>query len=524
MVDSPNAPDPTVQAQAQGAANREAAISAGLINNVDEVGPYGNVTYTEGGGRSYINDAGETVNVPTSVRTTTLSDAQQQMLDRSNQAGINLGDLAVSQSGKLNDLLGAPMDTSTLPERPGAAPELQRVSQVGGTQRYVSDAGDIQRDVNLQNDRPELGYTGGGPQRVSGAEIGDAGQIQRGVADPSLNAVEAAYMGRANVDIDRQQDQMETKLMNQGITPGSDAWNTRMDEINRRRTDTRDSAILAGGAEQSRQTAQDIARGQFANVAQGQQYSQNQSGGLFDLARMAAENTAQGQEFDQYGQARGFEREGINLNNMNELARAGFANAAQAQKYGQNLSSMGAQNAAQNQVYGQGMQTDLANNQMSMEEFAAQTGLRDSALAEAYAARSQPINEITALMSGSQVTNPQFQGPYSQGVAAAQPAQYAMDAYMQKSANNNARNAGLFSLGNTAISTGGQAASMFAMSDRRTKTNIVKMGKTRGGMQLYNFNYKHGGPTITGVMAQDMPDDAVVDINGVLHVDYMKVA
>lgn len=54
----------------------------------------------------------------------------------------------------------------------------------------------------------------------------------------------------------------------------------------------------------------------------------------------------------------------------------------------------------------------------------------------------------------------------------------------------------------TIASTIGGIASIF--SDRRLKTDIRRVGKTKGGLPLYSFRYKAGGPKQIGVMAQDV--------------------
>jgi hypothetical protein len=72
--------------------------------------------------------------------------------------------------------------------------------------------------------------------------------------------------------------------------------------------------------------------------------------------------------------------------------------------------------------------------------------LRGAQMQEAYQTRSQPINEITALMSGSQATIPQFQAFQGSPVAASNIAQYISDNYKNQSQAAAATNAGIFNL------------------------------------------------------------------------------
>lgn len=73
-----------------------------------------------------------------------------------------------------------------------------------------------------------------------------------------------------------------------------------------------------------------------------------------------------------------------------EAQRAGFENAAQAQQFGQNVS--GAQ----------------FGNQVRQQGFGNQVALQGTQDQRAMAERNQPLNEIAALLSGSQVAQPNF--------------------------------------------------------------------------------------------------------------------
>jgi hypothetical protein len=103
-----------------------------------------------------------------------------------------------------------------------------------------------------------------------------------------------------------------------------------------------------------------------------------------------------------------------------------------------------------------------AQNQMAAQNAAIQQELQRQAYM-----RQQPLNEITGLMSGSQIQMPMFQGyspaqigqtPIMQGALA--QGQSAMDQYGIQSANANAQNAGLYNLMGTA---GGLGAKYFGL-------------------------------------------------------------
>lgn len=101
---APKPPDPVRTAQTQTQTNIDTAIAQQQLNNVNQVTPWGNLTYTQTG-------TGQN-GVPMYTATQTLTPEQQNILDLSNQADTNLAGLAVDQSSRLNDLLSEPVDLS----------------------------------------------------------------------------------------------------------------------------------------------------------------------------------------------------------------------------------------------------------------------------------------------------------------------------------------------------------------------------------------------------------------------------
>ena len=70
--------------------------------------------------------------------------------------------------------------------------------------------------------------------------------------------------------------------------------------------------------------------------------------------------------------------------------------------------------------------------------------------------------------------------------------------------------------------------SMFGniLSDIRSKTDIKKIGVTDGGLPVYTYRYKTGGPIQMGVMAQEAEvnhPDSVIEVDGFKMVDYSKI-
>ena len=138
--------------------------------------------------------------------------------------------------------------------------------------------------------------------------------------------------------------------------------------------------------------------------------------------------------------------------------------------------------------------------------------------------RNQPLNEITALLRGSGVQQPNLTGTPTPGVAPTdvigaqqQSLNQQNIGYQADVASNNALMGGLFGLGGTAL--GG-----WMKSDRRVKRDIVPLGRARNGLMLYAFRFRNEPGAHVGYMADEVarvrPDAVKPDRQGWLHVNY----
>lgn len=146
---------------------------------------------------------------------------------------------------------------------------------------------------------------------------------------------------------------------------------------------------------------------------------------------------------------------------------------------------------------------------------------RQQAFSEALATRNQPINEITALLSGSQVSN-----PASMSSATPQTSVGGVDYsglveqnYQNKLAAHQSGMGGLFGLA-------GSLGSAAIMSDRRLKTENKRVGTLDNGLPVYSYRYKAGGATHLGLMADEVeklhPEAVVEGHNGFKAVRYAE--
>jgi hypothetical protein len=157
-------------------------------------------------------------------------------------------------------------------------------------------------------------------------------------------------------------------------------------------------------------------------------------------------------------------------------------------------------------------------------------GGRGQSINEILTERNQPLNEIAALMSGSAVSQPNFTNTPQTNVAGTDYAGMVAnnynaqnDQWKAKVGQQNAMMGGLFGLGGT---LGGAAMkygpAMMAMSDRRLKSDIERIGTTVLGLPLYEYTIF--GERQRGVMADEvrkvMPEAVVRQPNGYDAVNY----
>jgi hypothetical protein len=148
------------------------------------------------------------------------------------------------------------------------------------------------------------------------------------------------------------------------------------------------------------------------------------------------------------------------------------------------------------------------------------TQRRQQQIAEEMSKRGFSLNEINAIISGQQVAMPSMPGfnqaTKSEGLQSLQAAQMTGQAELDRFNAQQAATQGMMS------GIGSMAGAGMMMSDRRFKTDIERIGETKGGTPLYTFRYIFGGPMMVGVMADEVPH-AVTKIAGISFVDYSKV-
>lgn len=539
--DSPQAPappDPVLTAQAQAAANKESAMATTQLGNPNIVNPYGSSTTQYGtdaffaanplaresfqrdsGGMSALDYAktwsadrpgmANSYSEYTPYVTQSLNPESQKILDAQQQTKLQLANLSNLGATNASKVLNTPFAFTGRAANTSIA-DAGAISQGPDASKFLAGSGPNAANFMAAGGPNAANFMAGNAPVALDFQALKALNTTNVAAMP-INAgmsAQNAIMSRLEPQMARNRVSTETQLINQGLRPGSEAYNNAVTLLGQQENDQRTQAVLQGlGLDMSANAqgyGQALSTGQFANTAVGKNFEQ-------ELAQQGLTNQAKAQNFGQ--------------GNIQQ----GIYNAAQAQNFGQGITAQGTANQAAGQNYAQNASTISQNNAAQQQKFAQNTQqaafenqARQQALAEAIQQRQMPLNEISALMSGSQISNPQFQAYQGANIAPAPIAQTMQNAfnaqqnaYNQQVATNNANTAGLYSLGSAAI----------GLSDRRLKTNIKRIGTHKLGVGIYEYDIM--GKHDVGVMAQEvinvLPEAIYIHASGYMMVDYGRL-
>jgi hypothetical protein len=417
----PAAPDPQKVADAQGQANREAILTSALVNRYDEVTPWGTVSWNRPQAQAPAQASGGTFNLKGNTypmpapnaasttpggsvsaddlsgwqRVTTLSPEMQRQFDQQNQMTEQLGGMALNRAGQIPTEqfnLGGLQSVDQM--NTGGLPQMATGLNRGNLPQMATglNTGQLPGMVSGLN-------TGQLPGMTSSLDTSGMPQLQRDYS-ADANQVERATFDRAmqllNPQFDQRQRQLSTQLAVTGNPLGSEGYGGEMDRYDRMRNEAELAAALEsvgrGRAEQSRLFGIDsAARGQLTQ-------EQLASAGLGERARQQGI----GEQVTGAQLAERARQQGVS----EQLASAGLAQGARQQDISEQLAGAGLSQTARQQ----GINEQLQN--IGLQERARQRGI-DERLLE----RTQPMNELAAILQGS----PAMQTPQTPA-----PAQYQM--------------------------------------------------------------------------------------------------
>jgi len=215
--------NPFVQAaQANAQGNLAGALQATAANRVNQQTPFGGLQYQQTG-----------------------TDAQGNPIWSANQTIAQPYQNAInSLSGQIQQNFAQPFDTSQYQNQMvGSTPQFQGVGQA----------------PNLQTSVQGTGMQGW---------------------DQATNLL----MSRLNPQIKQQNEASDAQLANQGIMPGSEAYNRAKTQIAQQQNDLLNQAQLAGSQIQNQMFNQNLAAGTFGNTALGNQNTMNLGNTAFNNA------------------------------------------------------------------------------------------------------------------------------------------------------------------------------------------------------------------------------------------------
>jgi hypothetical protein len=433
---APAAPDYAAAARETAAGNLTAAQTATAANRVNQVTPYGNLNYTQ------TTDASGN---PVWTATTSLSDVGQQLLSNQNRSALGLGDTTNAALRDVQNTMGQPFNPNL--------PALQS---------------------NLPT--PTYNQVGQGPQF---SQMGSNPQLQTNLDFQGMEGWDKATSlinQRLQPQIQQSEERLQAQLANQGIAPGTEAYNRAMMQQGQRTNDLLTQAQLAGQNVQQNMFGQALQGGQFGNQA-------------------------------------------LNQMNANQLTNLGFNNATNQQGFANTLAGTQANNAALAQGFSNQLQNANLTNAVNQQGYN-----------QALTNYNMPLNTLNALRTGAQVQNPSFinapqQATTSGGdfLGASQMGYNAqMGDFNAKQAAQANFNQGIFGLGGAAIMA----------SDIRMKENIKQIHWLPNGLPVYEYEYKAefkdhplaGHGKFVGVMAQEVemvqPEAVITNTDGYKMVNY----
>lgn len=241
---APKAPDPAQTAAAQTASNKETAYWNAVLNNVNQVTPYGNLTYKQtGGGKTYNMDAYNTA--LQSYNSALSAGAQAGTGPAQGVSDIPTGGMAGQQAQQQRPVnYAGKMPTLADFQTGDAPPSFTSTIDLSPDQQAILDS-EERRQIALgtlgEDQIGRIKQSVSSPYSYGGIENFGAGDI----ATQQSNA-EAALMSRLNPQFQKDEEALRTRLINQGIGQGSQAYQREMDSFNQKTNDARTQAVLAG--------------------------------------------------------------------------------------------------------------------------------------------------------------------------------------------------------------------------------------------------------------------------------------
>ncbi len=380
-------PSPGQVAGAQSAYDVYNAALQQRMNMVNQTTPFGSISYNPTEYTTLQLPQGKNGQIDRTVPTafsanTTLSPQMQNLLNTYMGGLQGLGDTATRQFGRAQGMLSQPFDMSQF------GPGVEAASMEGLPEFYPGYTGGL-------GERPQLAGLASVPTSFTPTEMGQY-QIDEGGQQKMLDSL----MGQMAPQIEQDRTALATKLANQGVSQGSEAYKNAMQQMEDQIGRNRQGAVVTAD-EQARADA--LARLQARQGISGENRSnflakvQGATAGNQDLRNTYSSLLgARGQALDEY----------LRKQSASESARGNEFNL----RTGQQNAEQSARNAK--------IQEALMGRQVPLQEIMQMFGLAGGGV---------------QMPQGAPVPQAQMQAPnYAQGVGMQQQSQLAQQQQQQQ--------------------------------------------------------------------------------------------
>jgi hypothetical protein len=363
---APPPPDLTAIAKQQASDQQALLDKQTLENRVNQVG-------ADGSSLTWSKD-------PTSgvwTQTTKLSDTAQQAQDAQTRIDAGLSSTAEGLIGSAQSAVSQPFNYDGMTDVSGY--DTSKVQDWGAVPGQ-GNVGWAQTDTGGMTD-----YGSYDPSKLS--DYGNLDYSKLGAMPDSgfgaVDEVQKAMMGRLQGGLDQGRSAEIQRLKSQGITEGTPAWQAAMQSLNQKDVDANQQSLLGATSAYN-----DI-------FNRGMQARQE---GVSEADKQAAyANSLRAQQFGEQG------------------TMANYADQQRSQQLAERMGLTSEQNNLnQSQFNQQAAQSAYANSLRGMQ-MGEQGTLRDAStqdrnrqIEEAMRLRQNPLNELNAFRSGSQIANPTF--------------------------------------------------------------------------------------------------------------------
>lgn len=447
---APTPPDPTETGAAQTSTNVNTAIANAFLQNMDRTTPDGSLTYDQTGSYTMTGPDGTSYQIPRFTATETLSPVGEQIRQQNNETQLGMAQIGNQATDRLGSLLSSAMDFRGVPEigpAPGTSPDQITADMFMGDVKRSGILDKTNPYKDAVNPYAETTPAGDNPHRFGGdkdAKRAANPYSRQNYFGDDYSRKESYGFGTRTVTEPSAEEEAERKRLSQ-------EWNAARKENAQQwdaRQERKGEKNAAKAAEWEAENKADRRAWREKRDAAQERYDRRYGRALTKAEAAAEEARAKAEEQNAKWEVDtspvgdyAMERQRVEdalLGRLQgsldqrrkakeaDLLNSGISYGSAAYNAAQDDLSRGENDAQLAAILGAGQEQSrlvadaLAGRQdvraaqaqsynQAQSVYNTNLAARQQGLSEQYARRNQPINEITALLSGSQVSSPGFQ-------------------------------------------------------------------------------------------------------------------